>query len=333
MPYGSTMRRANGRPYRRRRAYRRRAKGPSVVKKTRVPLARKSTVMRNARAIRQLKMSQYGAIQKGFHRISNHVVPIQRSPVLFNMFDFSVNHVSGAGTAIPSGPFYQVNGGALQAVATWDRAQFVTGNPYWLDEYADTPDTGKIFETYMDYTFAIEGSGGLDETRVRIDIFYQRSNVLYARAIPGGTLLLPGALTHMDNIATPELNQISPKYFKKIYTKVVYFNSRTDETVPGISAGTTQFTPNKRYVRFRMKPNKLIQQVLTNPTAQGGPEAVLDNGSWNQLNVPVNQQLWCLISTDDQSALTGDAVHVNVSRRVSWRDPLGSAGLGAGTRY
>lgn len=329
MAYGSSMRRASGRPIRRRRARTYRPKGPSVVKKTRVAVARKSTVMRNTRAIRSLRMTQHGSIQKGFHRISTHVTPIQRYPVLFNMLDFSVNHTNSAGTLVPSGPFFQYSGGILQSVATWDRAQFTNNNPFYLEEYSDSPDTGKILASYMDYHFAIEGDSALDETRVRLDIFYQRSNCLYARTAAAGSLLLPSSLNYFDNIATPELNQINPKYFKKIYTKVLYFNSRSSEET-SLEDGKTQFTPNKRYVRFRMKPNRLIQQVLTNPPVQGTNEAVLPNGSWGQLNTPLNQQLWCLISTDDQSALVGDAVKVNVSRRVSWRDPVGSAGLGAG---
>lgn len=306
------------------RATRAAKKGPAVKVTRRVPLASKRMVTKNARAIRSLKRSQYGKLQNGFHRFSNHVVPIQRSPVLFDMLDYTVNHQSGAGTAISSGPIFQVNGGTLQAVATWDRANLTSA--YWIGENTDTVDTGAYFATYMDYCIAIEGDGGLDDTRVRVDIFYQKPRSVWTA--PPGTpgLLLPSALNQLDNIATPELNQLNPRYFKKIYTKVVYFNSRTDLPT-ALDVGRTQFTPNKRYVRFRMRPNKLIKQALTNPVAQGGPEAVIPDGSFGHLNTPIGQSLWCLVSTDDQSALTGDAVKVTISRKLSWRDPLGSSQL------
>lgn len=313
------------RPHRRGAAPRRKVPVPRTKKRTRTYVRKNAMAVNSlSKQVRSLKVSQYGKPQTGFHRFSNHVVPIQRYPVLFDMLDYTVNHQSGAGTLIPSGPIFQYSGATLQAVATWDRANLTS--VFWLGENTDTVDTGAYYATWMDYCIAIEGDGGLDDTRVRVDIFYQKPKSVWQG--PPGTqnILLPNALNQFDNIATPELNQINPKYFRKVYTKVVYFNSRTDEPT-ALAIGRTQFTPNKRYVRFRCSPKKLIKQALTNPVSQGGPEAVIPDGSFGHLNTPVGQALWCLISTDDQSALTGDAVKVTISRKLGWRDPLGSSQL------
>lgn len=320
--YRRTMRRGVRRtPYRRTGSSRKKAPAVSVKRTSRVLVARASRVSKNTRAIKSLKNSQHGSMQQAFHRMSNHVVPIQRSPVLFDMLDFTLDHTNSAGTAIPGAGFYQVNGGTLQRVAHWDRANLTS--IYWAGSNTDSVDTGKYLACWIDYTIAIEGSGGLDDTRVRVDIFRAKASPLFAQIAGSPNLLLPTSLGQFDNIATPELNQINSKYFDKVHTKVVYFNSRTDITT-SLSHGTTQFTPNKRYVKFRMAPNKVCKQVLTNPTVQGNPEeGNIPDGSFGPLNVPINQPLWCLLSTDDQSALTGDAVHITISRQIKWRDPVG----------
>jgi len=322
MPYGrKSYRRSTRRPYR--RAYRRpyRKKGPAVTLRRRVAVAPKRLVTRNFRMLKRLKASQYGSMQQAFHRMHNHVVPIARSPVLFDMLDFSIDHQNSAGANIQGGGFYQVNGGTLQRVSYWDRANLTS--IYWAGANTDSVDTGKYLACWMDYCMAIEGSGGLDDTRVRVDIFTAKAGPLFAQTAGTPNLLLPTALDQLNNIAEPELNQLNSKYFKKVFTKVVYFNSRTDESSV-VTQGATQFTPNKRYVRFRLAPRKLCKQVLTNPTVQGSPEeSPIPDGIYGPLNVPINQPLWCLISTDDRSALTGDAVHFTCSRQVKFRDSVG----------
>lgn len=306
-------RRRPARPYRK--------AAPTLTVKKRIPLARKRTVAKNTRAIKRLKNSQHGSLQQAFHRMHTHVVPIARSPVLFDMLDFTLDHPSSSGTNIQGAGFYQVNGGTLQRVSYWDRANLTS--IYWAGSNTDSVDTGKYLAAWMDYTISIEGSGGLDDTRVRVDIFTAKSGPLFAQVAGSPNLLLPTSLDQLNNIAEPELNQLNPKYFKKVYTKVVYFNSRTD-VASTVTQGATQFTPNKRYVKFRCAPNKVCKQVLTNPTVQGSPEeANVPDGSFGPLNVPINQPLWCLLSTDDRSALTGDAVHITISRQIKWRDAVG----------
>lgn len=326
MAYGKTYRRSTRRTYRRPSTYTR-SKAPSLPLRRRVKVARKSTVSRNTRAIKRLQLSQYGSMQVGYHKMTTHVVPIARSPVLFDMQDFSRNRVAPGGINIHSGPFYQINGGTLQSVANWENCQ--PTNLFWQGQQVDIIDTGKYLSCYMQYTFRVEGSGGLDDTRVRIDVFRQKSTALYAgQTTAGGSLILPTSLTHLGDMATPTENRLNSTYFKKVHTKFLYFNSRTDvaTTVPPV-LGTTQFTPNIKYHSFKYKPNKVVQQHTTIPSVANTPEGDVTNGAWGQFNRPANQALWCLISTDDNSALTGDSVHVTVSRKICWRDPVGSSSL------
>ena len=98
----------------------------SRPKRVRLPAAKKtpkSYVRKNAKAVnslyrsvRQLKMSQYGSKQVGYHKMTTHVTPIATAPVLFDMLDFSVRHPAN-GVQVPSGFFYQIStAGALGEV-------------------------------------------------------------------------------------------------------------------------------------------------------------------------------------------------------------------------
>lgn len=314
-----------------RKSTRGRRRGRQLVALPRVKKATRRYVRKNAYAVnklakqvRSLQYSQYGCMQSGFHRMSTHVVPIARAPVLFDMLDFSVDRLdtSTPPVTIPSGPFYQYQGvgPTLTAVARWNLAQ--VSSAFWQGENTDILDTGSYLACYMDYTFHIVGNADLDNTRVRIDIFRQKSNVLYDRDPNQLPLTLPKALNQLDNIAMPHLNQLNPKYFKKIKTVVKYFNSRTDST-----QSVTQFTPNDYYVKYRARPMKVRQQNITIPATAGGAEAQIPDGQWGHFQTPFGQQLWCLISTDDLSALTGDQVNVTISRKIKWRDRVGSGGL------
>lgn len=298
----------------------------------RAPKTNRNYVRKNAKAVnslyrsvRNLKMSQYGSKQVGYHKMTTHVTPIARAPVLFDMLDFSVRHPAN-GVQVPSGYFYQIStAGALSQVAGWESCQ--PTNLFWADEKTDIPDTGKMFACDMDYTFRIEGIDSLDDTRVRIDVFQQKMSVYYARpnTAVGGILALPHALAALDNMATPTLNRINSLYFKKVKTIWKYFNSHTG----GV---TTQTTPNIQYASFRMKPNMLIQQLGTVPAVVNNPSDVpVTGGQWGIYNKPLRQSLWCLISTDDATAaLPSDAVRVTVTRKVVYRDHVGAAGLDGG---
>lgn len=297
---------------------------PPPAQKTRSGYVRKNALAVNklSKQVKSLQYSQYGCMQSGFQRMSNHVVPIARYPVLFDMLDFSVNRLDSSTPPvnIPSGPFYQYSGTSLTAVATWDLAQ--PSSAFWQGENTDTVDTGSYLACWMDYTFHIVGNSDLDNTRVRIDIFQQKANVLYARPPTSQVLTLPTALNQLDNLCLPHLNQLNPRYFKKVKTIVKYFNSRTDTT-----QSITQFTPNDYYVRYRAAPMKVRQQVITMPTTNTSAETALPDGQWGRYQTPTNQHLWCCISTDDLSALTGDQVNVTISRKLRWRDRIGSGGL------
>lgn len=299
------------------------------VRVPRAPKTNKGYVRKNAKAVnslyrsvRSLKMSQYGSKQVGYHKMTTHVTPVAAQPVLFDMLDFSCRHPAG-GIQIPSGYFYQVTtAGLLGEVAGWESCQ--PNNLFWEGERVDIPDTGKMLACDMAYTFRIEGISSLDDTRVRIDIFQQKTKVYYVRpsTAQGGVLALPHSLAGLDNMATPTLNRLNGVYFKKIKTIWKYFNSKTTEDQ------STQTTANIQYASFRMKPNMLIQQIGTAPAVvNNASDVVVTGGQWGIYNKPLNQSLWCLISTDDRTALASDQVRVTVTRKVIWRDSVGGSQL------
>jgi len=138
----------------RRRTYRRKSTG-RTRKKNVVPVPRKKkttrstvrrtalAVNRNAKLIKELKMSQYGCVQKNFQISRGNVNPVNGRPVLLDLSDFSKGDVTTSPPTI-GGLWYQKdNAGVLQQVNMWT-SQPLGQNPYWLNVNKDIPNSGAI---------------------------------------------------------------------------------------------------------------------------------------------------------------------------------------------
>lgn len=280
-----------------------------------------------------LQMSKYGKVQQNYHNMVETLVPSGTQPICFDMTDFTCERIAlqqAGGSVFQWG---SPNPG-INEVTHWQRNNIALNNFYWENQNQDAPDTGSYLAMDATYFFEIKGNRNLTDTRIRIDIIAQKPGAVLPIAAGGATtdLVLPETLGYFKHLTRPYLNRINPSYFKKYMTKIVYINSaKTDANVKGTTGNNMRFS-------LRIKPNKLCVQNETNPTIGGAifqpddpadPPAVepeYQYGNFGPLNVPAEQPLWCLISTDDPAG-GSQSVEVLVSRRVRWRDSVGSSAI------
>lgn len=308
-----------------------------------------------ARKVKSLQMSQYGPIQTNF-QVPNatfaHLTPTAALPILTDLCDFTCSRVPGEQQN--GCKFFQYNAGGNLTQGSMYSFAGLTDNPYWRNYNQNQPgEIGVYLPISATYTISIEGNPSLDDTRVRFDVFTQRTKPLLQSAgtLPANQgLVLPRALNHMANMATPEVNRINRQYFKPYFTRVFYINSSKTATTKGTTGNTARF-------RFTIRPKKPRKQlIVTGPsptvddilTAQQEIEDALNDHldesehssthddieltappakvglDFGPFNTVLGSQLWMLISTDDITATGTDAVNVKVSRHVKWRDFVGS---------
>jgi len=294
--------------------------------------------------IRQLKMSQYGSVQKNFQITRGNCNPVNGRPILLDLSDFSKGDTTTSPPTL-GGQWYQKDlSGNLQSVNMWTSSP-LGANPFWLDVNKDIPNGGKIFACWQKITFKFEGNLRLTDTRIRIDVFRAKTRAFTPNAGITASLILPGALNHFGGLAECQ-NKISSQYFDHKISKWVYMNSSRPDANIGTVQGTTG---NSRFVSIYIKMDHLRTQSLTAPvgTAQSGvPE--FQEGNWGPLNSSLGAPYWCLISASDP--LQGDVQDVvcSATRTVStalplpscaertspcsfsqvcWRDPTGQAAV------
>ncbi len=279
-----------------------------------------------------LQMSKYGKVQQNYHNMVEVIKPTGTQPICFDMTDFTCER-SGYNQA--GGSIYQYQAPNVAEVTNWHRNDILLNNYYWENQNQDAPDTGSYLAMDATYFFEIKGNRNLTDTRIRIDIIAQKPGAVLPDAAGAATtsLVLPATLGYFKHLTRPYLNRINPSFFKKYLTKVIYINSsKTDPNVKGTTGNNMRFS-------LQIKPNKLCVQNETNPTIGGAifqndtdpavPPALepeYAQGNFGPLNVPSEQPLWCMISSDDPAGGTQE-VEVLVSRRIRWRDAIGSAAI------
>lgn len=288
----------------------------------------------------QLQMKSYGAIQQNLHSLARPLVPTSSTPLCLDLTDFTCERGN-----VPAGTF-QTGCRVFQAsplpplyvtASNWERNAVTIDNLYWKNQNADQPDTGKYLAMNATYFIEVKGRPNLDNTRIRFDVVAAKPNAILQPAIPGGTtattgLVLPQSLQYLTHLASPHVNRINPIYFKKYFSKTVFINStKADPSTKGTTANIQRFS-------FRISPNKIVEQVQTNPevgfgavvdenTGAVGLQAEEPLGNYGPRNVNPLQPLWLIVSSDDDIASVGDQVEVLMSRRVVWRDHIGGANL------
>ena len=276
----------------------------------------------------QLQMSKFGNTQQNYHSVAEQLKPTATSPICFDMNDYTCERGEVLG-----GNIYQHIPGALDvsSVSHWIRN--ANGNNfYWNNQNEDQPDGGSYLAMDHTYFFSLRGNRALSDTRVRIDIIQQKSQTFFpgtGTGLNNDDLVLPFTLGSFKHLCDPYQNRVNPTYFKKVMTKIVYINSsKQDPHVKGTTGNRMRFS-------ITLRPNRVMVQNETNPQVGGGVVAFDSGGTGEQeeyrlgnfgpLNVPATQCLWCIISTDD--AQGGNEVICEISRRVRWKDSLGSAAV------
>lgn len=275
-----------------------------------------------------LQMSKFGKTQQNYHALAEQLKPTATKPCCFDMNDFTCER-----GVVLGGRVYQHDAtlpDPTNEVTHWIRN--ASGeNYYWSNQNEDQPDGGGYLNMDATYFFSLRGDRALSDTRIRIDLIVQKPNTSFPSFATAGTqsLALPDTLGYMKHLCDPYQNRINPSHFRKIMTKVVYINSsKLNPNVKGTTGNRMRFSIN-------IKANRIMIQNETNPQVGGGIVAFdngttgeqieYDRGNFGPLNVPITQPLWCIISTDDPSG--GDELIVEVSRRIRWKDTLGSSAL------
>ena len=275
----------------------------------------------------QLQMSKFGNTQQNYHSVAEQLKPTGTGPICFDMNDYTCERGQVLG-----GNIYQHIPGVIDvsSVSHWIR-NTQGQNYYWQNQNEDQPDGGSYLAMDATYFFSLRGNRSLSDTRVRVDVIAQKSET----AFPAGvginqeSLSLPDTLGEFKHLCDPFQNRINPTYFTKVLTKIVYINSsKTDPHVKGTTGNRMRFS-------VTVRPNRVMIQNETNPQVGGGIVAFdsggtgeqqeYDRGNFGPLNVPVTQPLWCILSTDDPAG--GNEVICEISRRIRWKDALGSAGI------
>ena len=331
MAYAKSYRRGTRRPGRGRSTAARGKTAPSVVVKKRVKLAKKSTVMRVQRGLRQLRMSQFGSVQRNVCILNEVLTPVALRPILFAVDDFTRETVGPPTTA--GGAAYQrldptpvPPADPVGAVAHWHTTPGAASDPFHQGYQDDIPNGGKYLAQYCRLTFELQGRPTLSNTRIRIQVFKQKMNAIYSAAAgQPGNMLLPDALIYLKHQASFASGHYLPgKFFHKMYDKTVIISS-APANITGVARHPT--TMNKKYCSYTWRPRngKCITQKYTNPNVQNSTESEVAQGNFGPLQRNPGDIVWCLVSTDDDSsALNPGALSVLVKRLAVWRDPIGS---------
>ncbi len=269
-----------------------------------------------------LKRARHGALQQNSQNSTVTMVPTADYPIITDLTDFTCYRDALVQPPVPARTgcrFYQWSVAGLVSAGNYSVQDYV-GNPYWANQNYDQVDTGKYLPVSAHYTVRVEGRPSLDNTRVRIQVFQARASTIIPPSNQNDLLTLPNSLVHLANMADPTINKLNPIFFKeyKKLGKWMFINStKTD----GDTKGTTG---NIFYHKFSIHPKKPKYQAVTLPNTPNDPAIEPGDGQFGPLQCSPDSPLWMLISTDDGSALSGDQVTVRVSRRVVWRDAIGS---------
>lgn len=333
----------------------RKHKKTGISQEKRVDNKQTKMINKLSRQVYKLQMSSYGKVQQNFHLMQNagspsdnHFYITNERPVCLDLTDFTCIRGPEDATGLPAqegGSIYQLAPPALAPgrVCNWvpkPQNPDYGKNYYWDTQNLDRPDTGAYLAMGATYFVEVEGIPFCDNTRVRFDVISQKPNaILPARLIqpPNTPLprLLPDTLRYFQNICDPTENRINPTYFRKYMSKTVFLNSSKASSTGVTTRGTTA---NKMRFSFKITPNKLCVQAETNPQVGGGivindsppptdgEQDEIPRGNFGPRNVPATQPLWLLVSSDNTQD-NDHRIKVSMSRRIVWRDHIGSSML------
>lgn len=330
MPYA---RRTSSRPTR--RSYRNRSTGatPKVSVTTKVPLAKKSAVMRNKRAIKSIRSALEGSIQKQLvNWTENDLRVSSTSPLLLAVDSFDIQRTTPY--VAEGAPVYQENqlNQAIQEVSHYDVTTQAVNNPFLERWNEDGPNGGKMRVLSNRMTFLIEGKPALSNVRVNFTMFRCKVRNNIPSTVSTQETNFPAALKHMHHMAdyAKITNQFPSLYFEKLYSRTVVMNSQTTSG----AAGPQQL--NRKYVRINYAPKggRMIYQGITYPAGQDTAPTPISpeprSGWWGADNRSQRSMTWLLISSDtawvvpDPGQPDPNKCSISCSQLRTWRDVQGA---------
>jgi len=278
--------------------------------------------------IRAVKRQLKGPVQKNMQIMNDAVEPLARQPLCLDLTDFTCRHVSlnpppAASTTTNGCRVWQYNSlGSLTDVTYFTKASLI-GNPFYASMNQDIPDGGVYTPIRVTYHIKVSGKPSLDNTHVQFDVFSAKTKAYVPGSINNDTVM-PVALKHMQSLTGGTQNIVNSDYFKKYWTKRIFFNStKHDDDTKGT-------TGNIKYFSFTINPKKDRNQRLTNPIDPMDQRPEVPAGNYGYLNCPVDEPLWMVISTTDITSLPApdpDVPVVEISRTCVWRDKVGKGSL------
>jgi len=329
MAYGmrSSSGRRRGMPSRMRRSRSRRKVAVPSKKRTARTYTRQNSFAINslARDVKYLKMARYGAVQKNLHVLSTALVPTSTQPCFCVINDIQSKNPL---TLAVGCPWYQLNTSGASTIVS----RFENNDATFFNQMNnDIIDGGIAYITSLKLCFRIfcnpDSTTQISNKRVRIDLFKQRSRALVTPNALGDIQQLPSvaAQTRLQNMANPTRNKFCPEYFQLIKTRFCFLNpSKTSDVNKGTGAAI-------KYVSMDV-PFKHLGRVTQQDTIPFAPDTnppTPPTTGWGVDNMPINQRLWIMISSDDPNTFpsTDPELRVTCQRYVSWRDTTGSSAL------
>jgi hypothetical protein len=252
----------------------------------------------------------YGSWQQSLHHFANKLSFNAQTPICFNLTTPSL--AEPVHQYLPSG----TNTYDLSQPTTFEIPPlgFLTGQgpnsggyEPW-NQWRNSNDilNGKYKLLTQKLAFHFEAGSSSTSCRLRIDFVKPRYNRVIRYSNPsvpaqGENHLLPDSLGGFVNML--EGNMINPLYWRTV--KTVF-----KTIAPGDDLTTSKI---QKTVFFRL--NKVINPITTASTT-----------TYPSSKISLNNQIWCIISTDYRGGSTGlGQPTVNVYRHTTWRDAQGHA--------
>lgn len=282
---------------------------------------------------KKLATSLYGPKQSQVAVLSGTggLVPVRDNPIAVNMSNFNT---SSAGPA-----FYNLDKLLTEPniKARWTRAAPYNHQTETDPSYDNHIVNGPQFYP-LGFKLEFQIKGFVDNTHVRFDLIRCKHLITHG-GVAGDNIdytYMPKALFNMQGLAGFNLGRIPPN-FEILQTKKVFMNSKpktslADATLESYPTTTATTTDTKYCTMSHYWPHgSSIKQFDTSTNEQTGAEPnsfYLDgvSGAYSWRNTDPRDQIWLVMSTDDETAwdaaLTGDEVSIHVIRTCYWRDRL-----------
>jgi hypothetical protein len=195
------------------------------------------------------------------------------------------------------------------------------------------PNGPKLKLLFADFQFKFTGFA--NDTRITIHFIQQKSITTDFWNQNKPDQFLPSTLPGFKHIAGFDCNELDRKNYRVLAKRKLYLNasgssSVLDSLTSDPSEVTTEATtPPSRYCHIRLNLNKVLKQLNSSLNEYDGadyPDNSVDDSerphgaSWAYDNQHPLSNIFCLISTDDETPYDGDHVRCDIIRKLAWRD-------------